>query len=179
MKKNLFPVVLLFIAISAACQQVKPKTQTATPVSVTPAALQGTWMYGNFSMKEYWQQNPANYLGNALQFAIAFKFYANGEYEQYFTSSSVSAGIVTYQQSVTKGTVVTDAINKTIKTKATSSHYKRTRSGQVVEERELSKNEMTGSTVYSFVTGTEPNGTKAIYLKLQGTANPLTFLQKL
>jgi len=106
-------------------------------------------MYGNFSMTEYWNQNPGDYLGNALQFAIAFKFNADGTYEQYFTSSSVSLGITTYQQSVTKGTMVLDEATKTIKTYACSAHYKRTKSGQTVEERDLAKNELTLLTTYT------------------------------
>jgi hypothetical protein len=184
MKKLILSAAIISAALFGACQKSKTATTTASaacpenPRTTVTAALQGNWMYGNFSMTEYWNQNPGDYLGNALQYAIAFKFNADGTYEQYFTSSSVSLGITTYQQSVTKGTVVIDEAAKTIKTYACSAHYKRTRNGQTVEERDPAKNELTLLTTYTYTKGIEPSGTKAIYLTLQGTTNPLTFLQK-
>jgi hypothetical protein len=149
--------------------------QPATPL---PAELQGNWMFGNFSMTEYWSQDPYTYLGNGLEYAIAFKFYANGNYEQYFTSSSVSGGITTYQQSFTKGTAELDAAHQEIKTHPFTAHYKRTRNRQVLEERDLTGSELSGTTQYNYQLGKEPNGTPAIYLLLRGTNNPLTFLKK-
>lgn len=134
-------------------------------------------MYGNFSLTEYWSQNPEDYLGNALEFAIAFDFNSNGTYEQYFTSSSVSSGITTYQQSVTKGTVEVNEANGSIITHAYSAHYKRTRNGQSIEERDLSKSEMTVTNGYSYTIKDE-NGTKTIHLLLNGTTEPLIFQQK-
>jgi hypothetical protein len=186
MKKLILSTVITCMALLGACQKDKAKKSTIdntiacpeNPRTSVSANLQGNWMYGNFSMTEYWSTNPSTYLGNALQFAIAFKFNANGTYEQYFTSSSVSSGVTTYQQSVTKGTVVVDETNKTIKTYACSARYKRTRNGQTIEERDLAKSELTLLTNYTYTSGTEPNGTKAIYLVLGGTGNPLTFLQK-
>jgi hypothetical protein len=184
MKKIILSAAVICAALFGACQKQKTKTTTTAvacaenPRAAVTANLQGNWMFGQFSMTEYWSQNPATYLGNALQFAIAFKFNADGTYEQYFTSSSVSAGTTTYQQSVTKGSVVIDETGKTIKTYACSSRYKRTKNGQTVEERDLAKSEITTLTNYTYTTGVEANGTKAIYLTLAGTNGPLTFLQK-
>lgn len=186
MKKILFSFVILLSIVAIACEKDE-NTNVDTgsidcpenPRANVSANLQGKWMYGNFSMTEYWNTNPSTYLGNALQFAIAFKFNANGTYEQYFTSSSVSAGITTYQQSVTKGTIVFDEINKTIKTYACSAHYKRTRNGQTIEERDLAKSELTAITSYTYTSGSETNGTRHIKLTLGGTGNPLPFLYKL
>lgn len=183
MKNLMIAAVVLLSAMTGACQQSKNRVNTGAicrdkPRATVPVSLRGNWMYGNFSMTEYWSQNPASYLGNALQYAIAFKFNADGTYEQYFTSSAVMGGVVTYQQSVTKGTVVVDATSGTIKTYACSSHYKRTKGGRTVEERDMQKQELTTLTSYTFNTGTEASGTKAVYLTLQGTNNPLTFLQK-
>ena len=161
-----------------ACKKDKDNDEISGPKTEVPTELQGNWMYGHFSMTEYWSQNPSEYIGNAFQFAIAFKFNSNGTYEQYFTSSSVTAGVSTYQQSVTKGTVVIDAVNKTIITYPGKAHYKRTRSGQTLEERDLAKNELSNPTTYSYTIGTEPNGTKAIYLTIQGTNRSLAFLKK-
>lgn len=179
-KAYLFAAVVLFIT-SAACQTGKIKVTNIIPPDMprtaVPKDVSGNWMYGNFSMTEYWSTSPSSYIGNALQYAIAFTFSADGTYQQYFTSSSVLAGLSTYQQSVTNGTVEIDPVAKTIKTYPYKSHYKRTRAGKVQEERDMLKSEL-NPTSYTYATGTEPNGTKAIYLTLQGTTKPLTFFSK-
>ena len=182
MNKFILVTAMLLAGIVSSC--AKDKTDDRNPYgngpsTPVPVSLQGTWMYGNFSLTEYWTQNPADYLGNALELAIAFKFNANGTFEQYFTSRTVILGVVTYNQSVSKGTVEIDEATRTIITYTNSSHYKQTKNGQTIVDRDLNKNEITSpTTTYSFQTGTEPNGTKAIYLKLNGTSSPLTFLQK-
>lgn len=182
MKNIILATAMLLSAFAMACE--KDDKNISEPDSIecpgnpranVSASLQGKWMYGNFSMTEYWSTNPSTYLGNALQFAIAFKFNANGTYEQYFTSSSVNGGVTTYQQSVTKGTVVIDEVAKTIKTYACSAHYKRTKNGLTVEERDLSKSEITALTSYTFTSGSESNGSRLINLTLNGTGNPLAF----
>jgi len=182
MKKILFLLIIVSSLLATACEKSGTDTTGGIPSTMprtdVPAALRGGWMYGNFSMTEYWSQNPSEYLGNALQFAIAFQFNADGTYTQYFTSSSVMAGVRTYQQSVTIGTVEIDQATKTIKTHPYSAHYKRTQNNQVVEERDLSKTEVSGVTLYTYTTAVEPSGTKSLLLKLQGTTDPLTFLQR-
>lgn len=181
MKKIIFAACMAAVTLFTACKKNKPSSNDSGygngPRTEVPASLKGNWMFGNFSMTEYWSQNPADYLGNALQYAFAFRFNSNGTYEQYFTSSSVSGGVTTYQQSVTKGTVEVDEENDTITTHAYSAHYKRTRNGQTVEERDLAQNELTITTGYAYTMG-EENGTRAIYLTLDETDEPLTFLQK-
>lgn len=147
------------------------------PRTSVPANLQGGWVYGNFSMTEYWSQDPAGYMGNAVEFALAFKFEANGTYTQYFTSQTVTGGATTFQQAVSQGTVEIDQTTKTIKTHPSKSHYKRTRNGQVLEERDL-RNDEFNSVTYHYSAGTEPNGTKALYLTLGGTNSSLTFIQQ-
>lgn len=183
MKKIVWLFVISTSLVASACE----KNNLPSPVSeipadlprtTVPAELQGNWMYGNFSLTEYWSQNPADYLGNALEFAIAFRFNADGTYVQYFTASSVVGGVRTYQQSVTKGTVEVNAGSKTIKTHPATAHYRRTRNGQTVEERDLSKSELTGTTTYIYSTASEPNGTKAILMQIQGSNNPLAFIKK-
>lgn len=184
MKKTILLYAIGLAVLLSACKKDKTtddnKTYGSGPRTEVPAAVQGKWMYGNFSMTEYWNQNPGDYLGPAVQFAIAFQFNANGTYEQYFTSSTVTGGSVTYQQSLTKGTVEVNAATGSIQTHAASAHYKRTSGGRTVEERDMTQTELdqNRNTAYNYTTGTEPNGTKAIYLTLQGTTGPLTFLQK-
>jgi len=183
MKRTLLLIGVMAMLSLGACKKSGPDNNsnnvpTNLPRTSVPAELQGDWMYGNFSMTEYWSQDPSGYLGNALQYAFAFRFNADGSCEQYFTSSSITGGVTTYQQSVTNETVEIDTVNKTIKTYPYKSHYKRTRNGQTVEERDLASSELSSATTYTYTTGVEPSGTKAIYLTLQGTSAPLTFLKK-
>ena len=183
MKKITLIIVFLSAAIVGFSQKktnvsYKP-SNVATGIEKTiPEEIKGTWMYGNFSTTEYWSTAPRNYLGNALTFAIAFTFNADGTYEHYFTSSSVLAGSTIYHQSVTKGTFKVDESTKSITTTPLSSHYKRTKMGITEEDRDLTKKEVSGLTTYTYKKGKEPNGTEAIYLTLQGTSSPLTFLKK-
>jgi hypothetical protein len=180
MKKFMLSLIVI-TALFSACKKEENNPISAcpdNPKTDVPSNLQGNWMYGNFSMKEYWGQNPSEYLGNALQYAIAFKLNADGTYEQYFTSSTVSGGTTTYQQSVTKGTVVIDETKKTMVTHACSARYKKSSKGQTIEERDLIKSEITATSSYTFNSGTEQNGAKVLYLTLQGTTSPLTFLEK-
>lgn len=177
-------ILLLAITISAFAGACKKETAPRSdeygngPRTEMPAFLQGNWMYGSFSMTEYWSQNPAEYIGNAFEMAIAFRFYPNGNYEQYFTSRTVSGGFATYHQSLTKGTAVINEAEKTITTYAKGAQYKQSRNGVTTENRDLAENEITKTTTYTYELKTESNGTKAVYLKLNGTGNPLQFLQK-
>lgn len=178
--KSLF--LSLAVLLSMGCVGCEKNGQDSTdnlPVSDVPAGLRGTWMYGFFSLTEYWSQNPSEYLGNGFEMAIAFKFEANGTFTQYFTSSYVSGGVRTYMQSVSKGTVVVNEATHSFTTYTKSAHYKSTRNGQTVEERDLAKSELSGPTGYTYEYTTENNGAKSIQLKMQGTSSPLPFIQKL
>jgi len=184
MKKFFFSAIVLAIVTAGYSQRItKPKKIKYSPaISTTELkssnGLQGVWMYGNFSTTEYWSVSPGKYLGNAFQFAIAFKFNDDGSYEQYFSSSTVMAGANTYHQSFTKGKAVIDTVAKTITTYPASAHYKRTKMGTVEEDRDLLPKEMSGTTVYSYRKGVEPSGTEAIYLTMKGTKDALAFLKK-
>ena len=183
MKQAFLLLGMAVIVLMTACEKssAKPGSQTEIPESsprtTVPAALQGNWMYGNFSMTEYWSQNPSTYIGNGFEFAVAFKFEANGIYTHYFTSKVVTLGVATYHQSVTRGTVEVDAQTGKITMHPVSARYKRSSLGVVEEDRNLRKDEMTTG-LYKFTSGKEPNGTNALYFLLQGTTTPLTFLQK-
>lgn len=180
MRNILFLFVVAAVCSLTACSKYNlsdaiPDNFPRTEVS---ADLQHLWMYGNFSTTEYWTQNPATYIGNALEVAIAFQFKANGTYTHYFTSSSVLGGSVTYNQSVTVGTVEIDTVAHTITTHPFKAHYKQTGNGQTLEDRDLEKDEITSAATYTYSTGVEDSGTNALYLKLGINANAITFLQK-
>ena len=185
MKKLFLSAAIIFLTTLLVACGKKDATVSSTqspygngPRTPVPAELQGNWMYGQFSMTEYWSTDPSTYIGNAFEMAIAFTFHADGTFEQYFTSRTAANGISTYHQSLTKGTVEIDVANQKIITHAHTAHYKRTSNGVTQEDRDMTANEITALTNYTYTVGTEPNGTKAIYLKLNGTGNALSFLQR-
>lgn len=181
MKKIILITMLAASALMGSCEKEKTPGNNEYgdgPRSDLPAALQGNWMYGSFSMTEYWNQNPADYIGNAFELAMAFKFNRTGTYDHYFTSKTISGGIATYHQSLTRGTMVVNENEKTITTHAQSAHYKQTKNGSIIENRALSENEITRTTMYTYELRVEPNGTKSVYLKMNGSGNALPFLQK-
>lgn len=171
--KKFFVLATVAIFTLTACTKDKPDG----PRTDVPAELQSLWMHGYFSATEYWSQDPSEYLGNGLELAMAFQFNANGTYTQYFTARSYMAGGSTYHQSVTTGTVEIDPVAKTIITHPHKSHYKRTRNKQVEEDRDMRKDELDADN-YTYTTGVEAGGTKALYLKIAGSSSaPLAFLQ--
>lgn len=177
MKRLTLLLMIAIVALAVACS----KSDSGIPDSPrtdVPGEIRGNWMNGNFSMTEYWSQDPADYIGNGFEAAFAFTFNADGTYTQYFTAGTVTGGVQTYQQSVTHGTVEVDPGAKIIKTHASSSHYKRTVGGQVVEDRDMRKDEISGVSQYTYTTGVETSGTEALYLTLEGTDEPRTFLRK-
>lgn len=176
-KLFIFPAVF-FSLLLGACEKDKTDSYGDGPKTTVSESFQGMWMYGSFSTTEYWSQNPADYLGNAFELAIAFKFNANGTYEQYFTSRTVTSGISTYHQSLSRGTVEINEASKTIVTHAATAHYKQTKNNQTIQDRDLDKSEITATTTYTYELDTAPNGTKMIKLKLNGTGNALEFLKK-
>lgn len=181
MKKFFLPALLMAAFLLISCEKDKAIENNEYgdgPHSEVPGVLSGNWMYGFFSMTEYWSQNPADYIGNAFEMAIAFRFNANGTFDQYFTSKTVTGAVATYHQSLTKGTVVVNEADATITTYAKSAHYKQTKNGTTTEDRDLAENEITKITKYTYELRTENNGTRAIYLKLNGNGNALKFLQK-
>ena len=176
MKKSIF--LFAFVAATAmSCSKSSSTPEYGDGAKTdVPAELAHDWMHGQFSLTEYWSQDPAEYLGNGLELAFAFTFNADGTYTQYFTARSVLTGVTSYQQSVSHGTVEVDALAKTIVTHLAEAHYRKTDNGHVTQERDLNKSELSGATYY-YTTGVEPSGTSALYLRLKGTEDPLTFLK--
>ncbi|MBA4850366.1 hypothetical protein [Emticicia sp. BO119] len=179
MKKLFVTITLLVSSLLMGCEVNEIKAEYGNgPKTEVPMGIQGSWMFGQFSMTEYWSQDPATYTGNALQLAIAFKFNDNGTYEQYFTSGSTTSTGQTYQQSVTKGTIEVNASARTITTHAYASKYRRTVNGKVVEDRQLNENEIAKDNIYYYTLDTETNGTRVINLTIEGTNSTLPFQKK-
>src|SRR4051794_24028939 len=152
MKKLTLLFLVAIVCATMACSKSDSNTPEGPRTNV-PKELEGNWMFGNFSMTEYWDQYPGDYIGNGLELAFAFTFNADGTFTQYFTGSSVMNGVQTYQQSVSKGTVEIDPINKVIKTHTSHVHYRRTVGRQVEEDRDLNKNEYKPDDKYTYTTG--------------------------
>jgi hypothetical protein len=180
MKKLFVTITVLFSSLLMGCEVNNIKAEYGRgPKTEVPMSIQGSWMFGNFSMTEYWSQDPSTYAGNALQLAIAFKFNDNGTYEQYFTSGTTTGTGQTYQQSVTKGTIEVNASAGTITTHAHATRYRRTVNGKIAEDRDLSDNEINDDVTYTFTLDTEYNGTRVINLTIEGSNSTLPFQKKL
>src|SRR4051794_33139974 len=177
MKRLTLLLIVATLCATVACSKSDSNSPEGPRTNV-PGEVQGNWMFGNFSMTEYWDQYPGDYIGPGFEIAFAFTFNADGTYAEYFTSSYVTNGVRTYLQSVTKGTVEVDPSAKVIKTHAAKVHYRKTVGRQVEEDRDMNKNEYNPESMYTYTTGVEPSGTDALYLKLEGSENPLTFLRK-
>src|SRR3954447_19355553 len=112
MKKSVLLLVIVAVIAATSCKKEASNPNepipSNSPHTDVPSTIRGNWMMGSFSMTEYWDQNPADYLGNALEIAIAFSFNEDGTYTQYFSSSYVILGQTNYQQAVTKGTIEVD-----------------------------------------------------------------------
>src|SRR3954467_8018069 len=138
MKKLTLLLLVAIICASTACSKSDSSIPESPRTSV-PKEVEGSWMYGNFSMTEYWDQFPGDYIGNGVEVAFAFTFNADGTFTQYFTAGSVLNGIRTYQQSVSKGTVEIDPVAQVIKTHTSHVHYRKTEGTQVKEDRDLAR----------------------------------------
>jgi hypothetical protein len=177
MKKLTFLLIVAVVCVATACSKSDSNTPEGPRTNV-PKEVEGNWMYGNFSMTEYWNQYPGDYIGQGFEIAFAFTFNVDGTYTEYFTSSYVTNGVRTYLQSVSKGMVEINPAIKEIKTHTSHVHYRKTVGRQVEEDRDLNRNEYKPDSKYTYTTGVEPSGTDALYLTLDGDDNPLTFLRK-
>jgi hypothetical protein len=171
---SMFAFLLLSIWL-IACEKVEdvPPGYMRGPV---PAEVHGTWMYGQFSLTEFWSQEPATYLGNAPDTATAFKFQNNGIYEQYVTYSSVVSGITTYHQSVTRGTVVFETASS-FRTHPYKRQFRVVRNGVVVEEGTQVPPNM-GVGYFNYTSGVESSGSKVLYIAEKGSNPSMAYLQK-
>src|SRR3954469_121440 len=115
MKKLTLFLMIALVSAMVSCSK-SDSGVPSTPRTDVPEEIRGNWMFGNFSMTEYWSQDPSEYLGQGIEMAFAFTFNADGTFTQYFTAGTVMNGVQTFQQSVSKGTVEADPAGKAIKT---------------------------------------------------------------
>ena len=98
---------LLLLATLSSCKKDNPVPSPITdptPTSYVPSEVLGQWLYGTFSMSEFWSYD-GSYLGNAFELSVAFTFSADGHYEQFVASSVNNYGCRSDGFSYFKGTV--------------------------------------------------------------------------
>ena len=106
---------IIFLAVLSLCASCELHDKQNDPSPVTPptppseqseipAALKGQWMYGNFSMTEFWAYD-GSYQGNAFQTSVAFNFIPGGNFEMYFAASSTYYYCTTQAFTFKKGSV--------------------------------------------------------------------------
>ena len=79
-----------------------------TPRSDLPAALAGTWVYGNISPTNFWNSHTGQYAGNAYGFADYLALQANGTYTRLVYIYSNVYGCQTQVWTEMKGTLTAD-----------------------------------------------------------------------
>lgn len=103
--KKILLLPFFFIALFSCkpTDQVVPSAPPP-PASTTPSAALGKWLYGTFSMSEFWGYD-GSFLGNAFELSVAFSFNADGTYEEYFISQANDYGCSTQALAFYKGYV--------------------------------------------------------------------------
>jgi hypothetical protein len=104
MKKLLLLPILMVVLFSCKKTHMGDPSTTPPDGSTTPAAAVGDWLYGTFSMTEFWAYD-GSYLGNAFELSVAFTFNADGSYEEFFISQANNYGCSTQALSYYKGYV--------------------------------------------------------------------------
>ena len=120
MKKYLF-FILTSAALAISCtktEQIDPAVQSKTPSEVA-----GKWMWGTFSMSNFWSYD-GQYAGKPYEQSLVFDFKANGEYEEYVINSVSSYSCKTEAFSYFKGKVKFDEAEKSLTITPTEGNYR-------------------------------------------------------
>jgi hypothetical protein len=117
-------LLLLFcLVFFASCTIDDESDKPSTPKKDVPAEYAKSWLYGTFSMSEFWSHS-GEYLGNAFELSVAFKFTPDGNFEKYFVAQSRNYSCVTQAFTFAKGTVVFDEAAKTFTIYPTEGRYR-------------------------------------------------------
>jgi hypothetical protein len=116
---------LLFLILPAlltlACKKsddFDPATQSKAPTEVA-----GKWMWGTFSMSNFWTYD-GQYAGKPFEQALVFDFKPNGEYEEYVINAVNSYGCKTEAFTYFKGKVKFDEDEQSFTITPTSGNYR-------------------------------------------------------
>ncbi|WP_128548338.1 hypothetical protein [Larkinella soli] len=121
MKKVLLSLLAL-VCLTAAC---KKDADTIDPAiqSKTPEEAVGKWMYGTFSMSNFWTYD-GKYGGKPYEQALVLDFKANGTYEQYIINAVTSYNCKTEAFTYMKGKVKFDEEAGTFTLTPTEGNYR-------------------------------------------------------
>jgi len=173
MKKLLFALSSLLL-FSTGCET----DSVVAPSGHVPSEAVGQWMYGSFSMSDFWSYNGA-YQGKPFELAVVFDFKNNGTYEQYFVASTMDySSCRTEAFTYEKGTVKFDEADGSFTTKATEGRYRGFYSCYPSKniDRKMETSELKEKTYY-YEVKTGSNGKPNIVVRFnKGDANTSTFL---
>ncbi len=102
MKRILLFLLIPVMALSSCTEE--DVDDLVTPRTEVPANMVGQWLYGTFSMIDYWKYD-GSYVGNAFELSTAFDFKKNGEAEFYFIAGGTTYGCINQAFVYKKGTV--------------------------------------------------------------------------
>ncbi|NID12888.1 hypothetical protein [Fibrivirga algicola] len=119
--KTLFVTLLAVAALTTSC---KTNSRDVLPGGSVDAQAVGKWMYGSFSMSDFWSYDGRN-LGKPFELAVVFDFKASGTYEKYFVAaaqdySSCRTEAFTYE----KGRVDFNEAERSFTTTPTEGQYR-------------------------------------------------------
>jgi hypothetical protein len=103
-KGILATLLLLMTVMLPSCFLFDDDDPAPNPKTAVPTELAKKWMYGGFSMGEFWDYN-GSYTGNAFEAGLAFDFKPDGRCEFYLVTAGTSFGCRTEAFVYKKGTV--------------------------------------------------------------------------
>ena len=171
-------ILLSIAALSSGCK----KDDSALEPGVggkTPSEAVGKWMYGSFSMSDFWSYN-GQYQGKPFELAVVFDFKTNGTYEKYFIASTKDyIGCKTEAFSYEKGRVSFDEAEGTFTTTPVEGNYRgfySCLSGKNVN-RKMNADELKPLTYY-YSMSTGSTGKPNLIVRFnKGDSNTSTFFQ--
>lgn len=182
MKKLWFGISIILLlsvaAISTSCKKdgnILPGEPTGGHVD---ADAIGRWMYGSFSMGDFWSYN-GTCAGKPFELAVVFDFKSNGTYEKYFIASTRDySNCRTEAFTFEKGRVDFNEANGSLKTTPAEGKYRGFYScipGKNID-RQMERSELKAQTYY-YAVKTGSNGKPNIVVRFnKSDTNVSTFL---
>ncbi|GAB2535586.1 hypothetical protein [Spirosoma aerophilum] len=165
--KKLVMAMLSIALLSTSCKKgndvVNPDEG---PGGYVPAQVAGKWMYGSFSMSEFWSYD-GRYQGNPFELAVVFDFKSNGTYEKYFVASALDYSTCKTQAfTYEKGRVTFDEADRSFTTVSAEGSYRGFYSCVPSKNinRKMERSEMKTQTYY-YTLGTGSNNKKNLVVR--------------
>lgn len=168
-------LALLAVILLAGC---KKENESVIPGGHVPSETRGQWMYGSFSMSEFWSYD-GRYQGNPFELAVMFDFKKDGTYEKYFVATTRDyAGCKTEAFTFEKGSVDFNETAGSFTTTPTEGHYRGFYSCFPNKNinRKMDRSELKPQTYY-YEVKTGSNGRTNLVVRFNaGDSNVSTFL---